>query len=157
MASPPEAPPPGGGATRPPTAELRLRWGGADEPGGGSTPIVVGPGMLFHQVDGVSDVRRLTENNQKVLIAIGLMTGLQTEIRTRILGATAHVSIFQGRGDPFAGSGRQPELRARSSLRCRSQQMSWAANTGPSWQQVALRQPSTPPLRTGTTQPLQTP
>lgn len=38
-----------------------------------------------------------------VLIAIGLMTGLQTEIRTRILGATAHVSIFQGRGDPFAG------------------------------------------------------
>jgi len=26
---------------------------------------------------------------------------LQSEIRTRILGATAHVSIFQGRGDPF--------------------------------------------------------
>jgi lipoprotein-releasing system permease protein len=37
-----------------------------------------------------------------VLIALGLMTGLQSEIRTRILGATAHVSIFQGRGDPFA-------------------------------------------------------
>jgi len=36
-----------------------------------------------------------------VLIALGLMTGLQSEIRTRILGATAHVSIFQGRGDPF--------------------------------------------------------
>jgi lipoprotein-releasing system permease protein len=37
-----------------------------------------------------------------VLIALGLMTGLQSEIRTRILGATAHVSIFQGRGDPFS-------------------------------------------------------
>ena len=36
-----------------------------------------------------------------VLIALGLMTGLQSEIRTRILGATAHVSIFEGRGDPF--------------------------------------------------------
>jgi lipoprotein-releasing system permease protein len=36
-----------------------------------------------------------------VLIALGLMTGLQTEIRSRILGATAHVTIFQGRGDPF--------------------------------------------------------
>ncbi|HEX9186169.1 MAG TPA: ABC transporter permease, partial [Vicinamibacteria bacterium] len=29
-----------------------------------------------------------------VLIALGLMTGLQTEIRSRILGATAHVSVF---------------------------------------------------------------
>jgi len=37
-----------------------------------------------------------------VLIALGLMTGLQSEIRSRILGATAHVSIFQGRGDPFS-------------------------------------------------------
>jgi lipoprotein-releasing system permease protein len=36
-----------------------------------------------------------------VLIALGLMTGLQSEIQTRILGATAHISIFQGRGDPF--------------------------------------------------------
>jgi lipoprotein-releasing system permease protein len=36
-----------------------------------------------------------------VLVALGLMTGLQSEIRTRILGATAHISIFQGRGDPF--------------------------------------------------------
>jgi len=30
-----------------------------------------------------------------VLIALGLMTGLQSEIRARILGATAHVSIFR--------------------------------------------------------------
>jgi lipoprotein-releasing system permease protein len=31
-----------------------------------------------------------------VLIALGLMTGLQSEIRARILGATAHVSVFRG-------------------------------------------------------------
>jgi lipoprotein-releasing system permease protein len=34
-----------------------------------------------------------------LLIALGLMTGLQSEIRARILGATAHVSIFRGQGD----------------------------------------------------------
>jgi lipoprotein-releasing system permease protein len=33
-----------------------------------------------------------------VLIALGLMTGLQSEIRARILGATAHVSVFPVRG-----------------------------------------------------------
>ena len=33
-----------------------------------------------------------------VLIALGLMTGLQSEIRARILGATAHVSVFPARG-----------------------------------------------------------
>jgi lipoprotein-releasing system permease protein len=30
-----------------------------------------------------------------LMIALGLMTGLQTEIRSRILGATAHLSIFR--------------------------------------------------------------
>jgi lipoprotein-releasing system permease protein len=34
-----------------------------------------------------------------VLIALGLMTGLQTEVRSRILGATAHLSVFKGRSD----------------------------------------------------------
>jgi lipoprotein-releasing system permease protein len=34
-----------------------------------------------------------------LLIALGLMTGLQSEIRARILGATAHVSIFRAQGD----------------------------------------------------------
>jgi len=33
-----------------------------------------------------------------VLIALGLMTGLQSEIRARILGATAHVSVFRAQG-----------------------------------------------------------
>ena len=33
-----------------------------------------------------------------VLIALGLMTGLQSEIRARILGATAHISIFRAGG-----------------------------------------------------------
>jgi lipoprotein-releasing system permease protein len=36
-----------------------------------------------------------------LLIALGLMTGLQSEIRARILGATAHVSIFRARGEPL--------------------------------------------------------
>ena len=41
-----------------------------------------------------------------VLIALGLMTGLQSEIRSRILGATAHVSVFPSRRahpDPAEG------------------------------------------------------
>lgn len=36
-----------------------------------------------------------------LFIALGLMTGLQGEIRTRILGATAHLSLFREGGEPF--------------------------------------------------------
>jgi lipoprotein-releasing system permease protein len=36
-----------------------------------------------------------------LLIALGLMTGLQGEIRSRILGATAHLSVFRSQGDAF--------------------------------------------------------
>jgi lipoprotein-releasing system permease protein len=36
-----------------------------------------------------------------VLIALGLMTGLQSEIRARILGATAHVSVFRAMAEPL--------------------------------------------------------
>ena len=36
-----------------------------------------------------------------LLIALGLMTGLQGEIRTRILGATAHVSVFRAGNLPL--------------------------------------------------------
>ena len=36
-----------------------------------------------------------------LLIALGLMTGLQGEIRSRILGATAHLSVFRQAGEPF--------------------------------------------------------
>ena len=36
-----------------------------------------------------------------LFIALGLMTGLQGEIRTRILGSTAHVSVFKSRGELF--------------------------------------------------------
>ena len=36
-----------------------------------------------------------------LFVALGLMTGLQSEIRNRILGATAHVSIFRERGEPI--------------------------------------------------------
>jgi lipoprotein-releasing system permease protein len=34
-----------------------------------------------------------------LMIALGLMTGLQSEIRTKILGATAHLSIFKSRSN----------------------------------------------------------
>jgi lipoprotein-releasing system permease protein len=40
-----------------------------------------------------------------LFIALGLMTGLQSEIRSRILGATAHVSVFAARGEPLADYG----------------------------------------------------
>jgi lipoprotein-releasing system permease protein len=36
-----------------------------------------------------------------VLISLGLMNGLQGEIRTRILGATAHLSLYRSGGAPF--------------------------------------------------------
>ncbi len=36
-----------------------------------------------------------------LLVALGLMTGLQSEIRTKILGATAHISIFRSGNAPF--------------------------------------------------------
>jgi lipoprotein-releasing system permease protein len=36
-----------------------------------------------------------------VLIALGLMTGLQGQIRSRILGTTAHISVFRAGAEPF--------------------------------------------------------
>src|SRR6059036_115659 len=36
-----------------------------------------------------------------LMVALGLMTGLQREIRSRILGATAHISVFKSRNDTF--------------------------------------------------------
>ncbi len=36
-----------------------------------------------------------------LMVALGLMTGLQNEIRTKILGATAHVSVFRSGSAPF--------------------------------------------------------
>jgi lipoprotein-releasing system permease protein len=51
-------------------------------------------------ISGVA-VLGVTVGVMALLIALGLMTGLQSEIRARILGATAHVSIFRGRGEPL--------------------------------------------------------
>ena len=36
-----------------------------------------------------------------LMVALGLMTGLQQEIRSRILGATAHLSVFRRDSAPF--------------------------------------------------------
>jgi lipoprotein-releasing system permease protein len=45
-----------------------------------------------------------------LVIALGLMTGLQGEIRTRILGATAHVSVFRSGNVPLQ---EYPEVQER--------------------------------------------
>ena len=48
-----------------------------------------------------------------LMVALGLMTGLQQEIRTRILGATAHLSVFRRDSAPFEDPGAMVEkLRA---------------------------------------------
>jgi lipoprotein-releasing system permease protein len=47
-----------------------------------------------------------------LMIALGLLTGLQSEIRSKILGATAHVSIFKSR------SGEGIETTAAVTRRC---------------------------------------
>ncbi len=36
-----------------------------------------------------------------LMVALGLMTGLQREIRSKILGATAHISVFRSGNEPF--------------------------------------------------------
>ncbi len=36
-----------------------------------------------------------------LMVALGLMTGLQREIRTKILGTTSHISVFKSRSEPF--------------------------------------------------------
>jgi lipoprotein-releasing system permease protein len=36
-----------------------------------------------------------------LMVALGLMTGLQKEIRSKILGTTAHISLFRSRGEGF--------------------------------------------------------
>jgi lipoprotein-releasing system permease protein len=38
-----------------------------------------------------------------LMISLGLMTGLQGELRSRILGATAHLSIFRSEREPIDG------------------------------------------------------
>jgi lipoprotein-releasing system permease protein len=45
-------------------------------------------------ISGIS-VLGVTVGVMALMIALGLMTGLQGEIRSRILGATAHISVFR--------------------------------------------------------------
>ena len=62
-----------------------------------------------------------------VLIALGLMTGLQSEIRARILGATAHVSVFPRGGRALRGPrGGHPEGARRAGRRGRRSRRSTA-------------------------------
>jgi lipoprotein-releasing system permease protein len=36
-----------------------------------------------------------------LMVALGLMTGLQREIRSKILGATAHISVYRSGNEAF--------------------------------------------------------
>ncbi len=51
-------------------------------------------------ISGIS-VLGVTVGVMALMIALGLMTGLQGEIRSRILGATAHLSVYRSGGAPF--------------------------------------------------------
>jgi lipoprotein-releasing system permease protein len=53
-------------------------------------------------ISGVS-VLGVTVGVMALMISLGLMTGLQTEIRSRILGATAHISIFKSGREGIEG------------------------------------------------------
>ena len=54
-----------------------------------------------------------------LLIALGLMTGLQGELRSKILGTTAHLSIFRSGGGLCASWGQAALHLDRSRLRRR--------------------------------------
>ena len=55
-------------------------------------------------ISGVS-VLGVTVGVMALMVALGLMTGLQAEIRSKILGATAHLSIFKSRSNGVADYG----------------------------------------------------
>jgi lipoprotein-releasing system permease protein len=55
-------------------------------------------------ISGVSVVG-VTVGVMALMIALGLMTGLQAEIRSKILGATAHLSIFKSRSNGVSDYG----------------------------------------------------
>ncbi len=48
-----------------------------------------------------------------LLIALALMTGLQGQIRSMILGTTAHLSVFKSRSDPRSGIESYREVTAK--------------------------------------------
>ncbi|HEY7411860.1 MAG TPA: ABC transporter permease [Vicinamibacteria bacterium] len=56
--------------------------------------------VFISVISGIS-VLGVTVGVMALMVALGLMTGLQREIRSKILGATAHVSVFKSGGEPF--------------------------------------------------------
>src|SRR5262249_50040895 len=57
--------------------------------------------QAFISLISAISVLGVTVGVMALMIALGLMTGLQGEIRSRILGATAHISIFRSQTSAF--------------------------------------------------------
>jgi lipoprotein-releasing system permease protein len=57
--------------------------------------------QAFISLISAISVLGVTVGVMALMIALGLMTGLQGEIRSRILGATAHISIFRSQSSAF--------------------------------------------------------
>ena len=57
--------------------------------------------QAFISLISAISVLGVTVGVMALMIALGLMTGLQGEIRSRILGATAHLSIFRSQSEAF--------------------------------------------------------
>ena len=55
--------------------------------------------QAFISLISAVSVLGVTVGVMALMVALGLMTGLQAEIRSKILGATAHLSIFKSRSD----------------------------------------------------------
>jgi lipoprotein-releasing system permease protein len=57
--------------------------------------------QAFISVISAISILGVTVGVMALMIALGLMTGLQGEIRSRILGATAHLSLFRSQSEGF--------------------------------------------------------
>jgi len=57
--------------------------------------------QAFISVISVISILGVTVGVMALMIALGLMTGLQAEIQSRILGATAHLSVFRSQAEGF--------------------------------------------------------
>jgi lipoprotein-releasing system permease protein len=57
--------------------------------------------QAFISVISLISILGVTVGVMALMIALGLMTGLQGQIRSRILGTTAHLSIFRSGGEPL--------------------------------------------------------
>src|SRR6185295_3423572 len=57
--------------------------------------------QAFISLISVISILGVTVGVMALMIALGLMTRLQAEIQSRILGATAHLSVFRSQSEGF--------------------------------------------------------